>query len=153
MRWNALPVLIALAIQAASGLHAQAVPLNQDSLRADRDKHIGAVRERIKGKENLPGDSVYKGLKALGRVPAERLPMIMGRFSEALGVSCDHCHVVDEWDKEDRKPKQITRDMMAMARTINDSLLGKIKNLKSERPSVGCATCHRGAVKPATSMQ
>jgi len=153
MRLKALPVLIALALLAASGLHGQAVPLNQDSLRADRDKHLGAVREMIKGKENLPGDSVYKGLKAFGRMPAERLPMIMGRFSEALGVSCDHCHVVDEWDKEDKKQKQIARDMMAMARTINDSLLGKIQNLKSERPNVTCTTCHRGAVKPATSMQ
>jgi len=153
MRLKALPALLSLTLVATSGLPAQAVTLNQDSLRADREQHLAAVREMIKGKENLPGDSVYKGLKVFGRMPAERLPMVMGRFSEALGVSCDHCHVVDEWDKEDKKQKQIARDMMAMARTITDSLLGKIPNLKSERPTVTCTTCHRGAVKPATSMQ
>jgi alkyl hydroperoxide reductase subunit AhpC len=86
-------------------------------------------------------------------MPAERLPMIMGRFSEALGVSCDHCHVVKEWSKEDKEEKQIAREMMAMARTINADLLAKIPNLKSEHPTVTCTTCHRGAVKPATTMQ
>lgn len=149
---SVLSALSVLPLLAAT-LHAQAAPANQDSLRADREKYIAAVREAIKGKENLPGDSVYKNLKVFGQLPAERLPMMMGRFSEALGVSCDHCHVVKEWAKDDKEEKQIARDMMAMARTINAELLPKIPNLKSERPTVTCTTCHRGAVKPATTLQ
>lgn len=152
MRLPVLSALFSLAV-VTTGLQAQAAPANQDSLRADREKHIAAVREAIKGKENLPGDSVYKNLKIFGQLPAERLPMMMGRFSEALGVSCDHCHVVDEWSKEDKEEKQIARDMMGMARTINAELLARIPNLKSERPTVTCTTCHRGAVKPATTLQ
>jgi hypothetical protein len=152
MRFSLAMTLLTLAV-VTTGVHAQAAPANQDSLRADREKHMASVRDAIKGKENLPGDSVYKNLKAFGQMPAERLPMIMGRFSEALGVSCDHCHVVNEWAKEDKEEKQIARDMMAMARTINAELLAKIPNLKSERPTVTCTTCHRGTLKPATTMQ
>jgi hypothetical protein len=138
------------ALVAAAPLAAQT---DQDSLKADRAKHVADVREAIKGRENLPGDSVFKNLKMFGGMPADRLLRIMeSGWSTALGVSCDHCHVIGEWDKEDKKPKQVARDMSAMSRTINADLR-KIPNLQSATPTVNCTTCHRGAVKPATNLE
>ena len=144
-------VLACALIAVAAPLAAQA---NQDSLKADRAKHVADVREAIKGRENLPGDSVFKNLKMFGGMPADRLLRIMeAGWSPALGVSCDHCHVIGEWDKDDKRPKQVARDMSAMARAINTDLLRKIPNLESATPTVNCVTCHRGAVKPATSLE
>jgi len=47
MRLKALPVLISFSLMTASGLHAQAVAVNQDSLRADRDKLAVVHLERV----------------------------------------------------------------------------------------------------------
>jgi hypothetical protein len=42
--------------------------------------------------------------------------------------------------------------MMAMVDTLNTVMLPRIKNLKSEHPTVNCTTCHRGSRKPATNL-
>ena len=68
----------------------------------------------------------------------------MQAFSRSLGVSCTHCHVADQWDSEDKEEKQVTRDMMAMTRAINDDYIKKIKALEKDKPNVGCMLCHRG---------
>jgi hypothetical protein len=74
---------------------------------------------------------------------------IMGQgFDPALAVSCSHCHVVGEYEKEDKPTKQIARDMFAMVTAINTQYLANIKNLKSPNPSVNCSTCHRGQARP-----
>jgi hypothetical protein len=123
------------------------------AIAADNKKEADEVREKIKGRENAPADSVFENIKMFKGVPASRLvnAMEMG-FSPALGAKCTLCHVEDKWASEDKKEKQVARDMAAMTRTINDSLLAKIPHLDSEHPSVTCTTCHRGQKKPATNM-
>jgi len=91
---------------------------------------------------------VFKNIQLNKSMEAGRLPGMMGFWSNALGVTCKHCHVVDQWEKEDRPEKQIARDMVAMVGTINTDLLKKIKNLDSPEPRIGCWTCHRGKVIP-----
>lgn len=120
---------------------------------ADNKHEADEVREKIKGRENAPADSVFENIKLFKGMPASRLvnAMEMG-FSPALGAKCTLCHVEDKWASEDKKEKQVARDMAAMTRTINDSLLAKIPHLDSEHPTVSCTTCHRGQKKPATSM-
>jgi hypothetical protein len=129
-----------------------------DSFVAERDSLMKVVLAEIAGKENMAAESVFKEIRVLKGRPAGQLlrAMNMG-FGRSLGTRCKHCHVVGHWEAEDKPEKQITRDMMAMTRTINDSLLMKIKNIRNEGdtrqpPSIGCATCHRGAVKPAQRM-
>jgi hypothetical protein len=124
-----------------------------DSFVADRDSLMKDVLQKIAGRENAPAESVFKNVKVMKSVPAGQLLRIMNSgFGRSLGVNCSHCHVAGHWADEDKAPKQITRDMIAMVRTINDTLLVRIKNLKSEKPGVGCVTCHRGQVKPARQM-
>ena len=120
---------------------------------ADNKHEADEVREKIKGRENAPADSVFENIKMFKGVPAGRVVTIMEvGFAKSLGAKCTLCHVEDKWASEDKKEKQVARDMAAMSRTINDSLLAKIPHLDSEHPTVTCTTCHRGQKKPATSM-
>ena len=124
-----------------------------DSFAAERDSLMNEVLKHIAGRENAPAESVFKNIRLLKGVPAARLPRIMNfGFGRSLGVRCRHCHVEGHWDAEDKPQKQIARDMSEMLHTINTELLPKVKNLKSEHPTVNCTTCHRGAVKPALNL-
>ena len=128
-------------------------PLAADTAAHVRDSLADVVLKKIAGRENAPAESVFKNIKVMKGVPAGRLVRIMNfGFGRSLGVGCAHCHTVGEWDKEDKKQKQITRDMSAMVRVINDTLLTRIQNLESKKPIVNCTTCHRGQVKPALDM-
>lgn len=122
-----------------------------DSLQADREKHIKAVLESIKGKENLPADSVFKNIQNMKGVPAGRLLRIMDvAYAQSLGVSCGHCHNTTKWESDEKKTKQITREMGRMARKINTELLPGIQGLTN--PAINCTTCHRGQTKPSLSL-
>lgn len=122
-----------------------------DSLQSDREKHIKFVLESIKGKENLPADSVFKNIQSMKGVPAGRLLRIMDvAYAQSLGVSCGHCHNTNKWESDEKKTKQITREMGKMVRRINTELLPGIEALKN--PAINCTTCHRGKTKPALSL-
>lgn len=122
-----------------------------DSFAVERDSMMNAVLDRIAGREGMAAESVFKNIKVMKGVPAGRLLRIMNMgFSRSLGVSCKHCHVPGHWADEDKKQKQIARDMMAMVRVINDEQLAKIKNIQSEHPTVNCNMCHRGQARPGT---
>ena len=119
-----------------------------DPLAADRAKYAASVRKMIAGREQVAVDSVFQNLKVLGGFPAENLVFAMEKWSEALGVGCDHCHVPNEWHQDVKPEKEIARQMVTLGETVNTELR-KIKGLKSERPGVNCFTCHRGELKPA----
>jgi hypothetical protein len=128
-------------------------PVEKDSVTLERDRYVAQVRQQIAGKETLPAQQVFKNIKMLTDVPAGRLLAIMNiGYGKSLGVSCTHCHVPGEWDKEDKTQKQTARDMSKMAATINNELLKNIPNLKGPNAIVNCTTCHRGQVKPALNL-
>lgn len=121
-----------------------------DSLADERAAYVSEIMETIKGKEKMPADSVFKNIKVLKNVTAERLLMIMDRgWSNALNVNCNHCHNTHDWASEEKSDKQIARDMVVMTNKINSDLLKKIEGL--EKSSVNCSTCHRGEKKPGRS--
>ena len=123
-----------------------------DSFATERDSVIKEVLARI-GNPDARADSVFKNLKVMkGRTVSEVLRS-MDSFGRNLGVSCKHCHVNNHWADEDKKTKQITRDMMAMTRALNDTLLARIDFGGTEKPHVGCFTCHRGQAKPGGGMR
>jgi hypothetical protein len=119
----------------------------------DQAQKLADLTKQIAGKENLPAEQVFKNIQMLKGVPAARLLRIMELgYSRSLGVNCAHCHVVDQWDKDDKPTKPIAREMAKMAQTINNDLLKNIKNLKGPNPIVNCTTCHRGKTKPALNL-
>ncbi len=107
--------------------------------------------EAIKGKENLPAEQVFKNIQQLKGVPAGRVLRAMNSFSRALGVNCAHCHMVEEWEKDDRPTKNTARGMIRMVGAINNEQLKSIPNLRPEA-TVSCSTCHRGQTRPDPSL-
>lgn len=121
----------------------------------DQAAAIAKLKEQIKGKEQEPAEKVFKNIQnpMLKSMPAARILGVMEfGYARSLGVDCSHCHIPDKWESDERVQKQITREMAAMAAKINGEMLKGIKNLKSETPIINCTTCHRGQVKPATSL-
>jgi hypothetical protein len=120
---------------------------------AVRDQFAKEVLASIAGKEGQPASQVFQNVKLLTAVPAGRLVAIMNQgYGRSLGVSCAHCHVTTNWASDDKPEKQVARDMIQMANTINTQLLANIKNLKGPQAIVNCTTCHRGQVKPALNL-
>jgi Photosynthetic reaction centre cytochrome C subunit len=117
------------------------------------DPHLTELLHSIEGKEDLPASQVFHNVKLLGDLPAARFLRIMDvGFSRSLGVECTYCHVEDEWDLDDKRPKRAAREMWQLVGTINDRL-GQLKEIDSEEAAVNCTTCHRGYVKPALQMR
>jgi hypothetical protein len=83
----------------------------------------------------------YKNVQMLN-VPASSVLPIMNTYCLSLGVSCAHCHVAPEWDKDDKPAKATARKMIVMTRALNQENF-------SPRVGASCYTCHRGNVKPA----
>lgn len=157
-----LIAVFCLLLKALTGSPARAIMFTdshhqapaQDSKPFDQQQKLQELRKQIAGQQNKPAEEVFKNIQLLKGMPAGRLLAVMEiGYSKSLGVNCTHCHVVDQWEKEDKPTKQITREMAAMSRTINTDLLKKVKNLKSENPVINCTTCHRGQVKPALDLQ
>jgi hypothetical protein len=116
-------------------------------MNAEVEQKLADVRKSIAGQEDKPAGEVFKNLKMFGQLKAGQVPGIMGAWSHALGTSCQHCHVVDQWARDDKPEKQIARDMSSMVGEIN-AKLGTIKNLDSKNPRIMCWTCHQGRIKP-----
>lgn len=134
---------------ASRDLRASATPTPA----AKRGSAISKIREMIKGREKEPAGKVFKNLKILGDLPAEKiLPIMQFGFSRSLGVNCSHCHTPGKWSSDSKPQKQIARDMFVMMGKINKDLLGKMKSLGERKAIVNCTTCHRGQIKPATSL-
>ena len=84
---------------AGPSLAVDSIAAAGDSIAARRDSLAEAVLASIAGREQMPAESVFKNLKRMNRIPAARLFRVMNTgFSRSLGVSCDHCHVVGEWE-------------------------------------------------------
>jgi len=91
-----------------------------------------------------PAEDVYKNIHTLKGISAERLPVVMGFFTRALGVNCNHCHVDGDFPSDSKPAKQTARRMYEMVNAIN-------RNSFSGSADVTCWTCHRGSLKPESS--
>ena len=153
----AVAVTIITSISKIPSSSAQATvnasPASQEEKPFDQAQKLAELNKQIAGKENLPAEQVFKNIQVLKAIPAGRLLRIMELgYSRSLGVNCTHCHVVDQWDKDDKPTKPIAREMSKMVQTINNDLLKPIKNLKGPNSVVNCTTCHRGQIKPALNL-
>lgn len=88
----------------------------------------------------------------------QQLMKIMRGYSQALGVHCNFCHVVNEQTHHpdfasDEKPEKNTaRTMITMNNEINDKYLSQIHDPDAapDQKTVACGTCHRGHSMPIT---
>jgi hypothetical protein len=82
-----------------------------------------------------------KNVKVL-EVPASSIYAVMTNFAAALGVQCDHCHVPNQFEKDDKPAKVSARKMIVLTRELNRD------QFSDGKVHVSCYTCHRGEVKP-----
>jgi hypothetical protein len=146
-----LSLILIVSVQVSRHIAASSGNTQEPAPAFDQAKNLADLRHQLVGKERTPSEQVFKNIQDYKGIPAAGLLRGMEFYTRALGVDCTHCHVVDQWEKDDKPAKQIARDMARMVDTIQQSLK-TIKNLKSERPGVSCATCHRGQLKPAISV-
>jgi hypothetical protein len=119
----------------------------------DDNPHVKELLRQIAGKENRPAGEVFKNVQLLKDVPAGRFLRIMDAgYAQSLGVGCDHCHVEERWEADEKRPKRATREMVKLVRDINNSL-GQMQEIDTSDATVNCTTCHRGFVKPALQMK
>jgi hypothetical protein len=132
----------------ATAQQASKEPSNQEI----NDAFVQQISKQIAGHEQEPSGQVFKNMQVdfLKKVPAARLLLIMNQgYSRALGVNCKHCHVADDFSKDDLRPKRCARDMAVMHFAINQQLV-KMQNLAPNPDGhfINCATCHRGQIDP-----
>lgn len=85
--------------------------------------------------------AAFKNIQVLKTIPSDQLHPAMRFISASLGVECNYCHVEGAFEKDDKKPKQIAREMMRMMFAIDE------RSFAGSR-QVTCYSCHRGSAKP-----
>jgi hypothetical protein len=96
------------------------------------------------------GGQAPQNLQVLPKdTPRQQVIQTMQRFTQALGVDCQHCHVSQQDRASDEKPaKNTARAMLKMMAGANEQLKGVGDPAVAQK--VTCFTCHRGALKPLT---
>ena len=113
----------------------------QDKGKPDwQDEAIAEIRKRIAGRENEPAEKVFRDIETFKGIAASRLPGAMVALTGLIGVDCTHCHVKDQWEKNDKPAKLIARKHFQMQDEILDNYFDK-------QNKVTCWTCHRGQPK------
>ncbi len=113
-----------------------------DKISAVVDKQSDESGEKLlSGSSPQTAEAVFKNIQVLKGVSSDQLIPAMRFITASLGVECGYCHVQDHFDKDDKKPKQIARDMMRMMFAID-------KDTFEGNREVTCYSCHRGSLKP-----
>ncbi|MGZ3440459.1 MAG: c-type cytochrome, partial [Polyangia bacterium] len=106
-----------------------------------------AVAAVARAEAPKPAEQQYKNIQVLKGMPASQLNAAMDVMSGALGVECNHCHVMGgpnqppAMDKDDKAAKRTARKMVTMMQKINHDFFG-------DNQEVTCATCHNGRAEP-----
>jgi hypothetical protein len=105
------------------------------------------MNKAIEGKADSPAASVFQNIQVFKAMPAGRMLGMMKNWTRMIGVDCAHCHVIDQWEKDDKAPKLTARAMDKMRGDVT-ALVKNIKSITNERAQVTCWTCHRGQPQP-----
>ncbi len=90
------------------------------------------------GSRSMP-QTQFENIKVLNDMSDSDIRKEMMVWTEALGTTCNHCHVAGDFASEENPKKEVSRNMVKMVKAINkDFLAGKAK----------CSLCHRGAAVP-----
>ena len=89
-------------------------------------------------------------VKVLTGLFAQQFQEEMNFMVQALGVSCNTCHVRGNFASEDNEKKLIARRMLEMTKAINKQFFPdyKPKDGESVLGRVVCYTCHKGEATP-----
>ena len=157
----AFPALVSGPVTARAsqptGATAEEAPRSPEERQAINDRFVRRIKTTIAGREREPAERVFRNIRfeLFKAVPAEDLLDVMnGGYSRALGVTCTHCHVADDFSSDDKRPKRAARAMAEMHRGINQQL-ARMADLESapEDRFINCGACHRGSLRPQKAPQ
>ena len=99
-----------------------------------------------------PVATVVEGpnVKVLTGLFAQQFQEEMNFMVQALGVSCNTCHVRNNFASEDNEKKLIARRMLELTKAINTQFFPDYKPKADESVlgKVTCYTCHKGESIP-----
>jgi tetratricopeptide (TPR) repeat protein len=84
----------------------------------------------------------------LSTPPIFAQPANMQAIAQALGVSCEYCHVAERGSNTPEPKKDIARAMLAMTRDVNSKIQAATGLPANQAVQVQCVTCHRGVPIP-----
>jgi tetratricopeptide (TPR) repeat protein len=125
----------------------------------------GAQQPAPQGRGGVPGAAspaqpAPTNLQVLPKdISREQLLQTMQAFSQALGVQCSYCHVLEgrggrnDTASDEKPAKKTARQMLVLAREINDKLPSAVGKPADATTRVGCMTCHRGVAIPRQLTQ
>jgi len=132
-----------------TGQTIPAPPLPSDAASSAPSSASASPAVQLPSLDPLPASSreerveqKYKNIQILKGLPSDRLMSVMFAFKSSLGVDCTYCHIKDQFEKDDKPPKQMARKMITLVRDTNSKLGGAAR--------VTCFTCHRGQTRPAS---
>jgi hypothetical protein len=80
---------------------------------------------------------------------------VMQQFNQALGVTCNHCHVfngpgdpMNDFATDMKPQKNMARAMMRMTAALQPQVQQAVNKPAESATRVSCAMCHRGAATP-----
>jgi photosynthetic reaction center cytochrome c subunit len=93
-------------------------------------------------------------VKVLTGLFAQQFQEEMNFMVQALGVSCNTCHVRGNFASEDNDKKLIARRMLEMTKAMNTQFFPgyKPKEGESVLGKVTCYTCHKGESIPKSTV-
>lgn len=93
-------------------------------------------------------------VKVLTGLYAQQFQEEMNLIVQALGVTCNTCHVRGNFASEDKPIKLKARQMLEMTRALNKQYFPdhKPKEGESVLGRVTCYTCHKGEQMPKTAV-
>ncbi|MEO8499373.1 MAG: c-type cytochrome [Vicinamibacteria bacterium] len=89
-----------------------------------------------------------KNLQVLPKdITKDDLKKTMDGFAEQLGVKCTFCHIVDQYEKDERPHKA---DARRMIRLVLDMKAKKADYFgpRTKEAVIACGLCHRGKAEP-----
>jgi len=87
--------------------------------------------------------TTFENIKVLTDMSDTDIRKEMQVWTEALGTTCNYCHVAGDFATDMNPKKEVSRKMAVMVKAINkDFLGGKAK----------CVLCHRGAAVPDPNL-
>lgn len=93
------------------------------------------------------GADGFKNLKILPKnISKDSLMGLMEGYNKALGVKCNHCHVLLDKSSDKKHEKDIARHMIKLTNELNKKEFAPIG--EQYKNAIQCATCHRGSTKP-----
>ncbi|MGE3959335.1 MAG: c-type cytochrome [Vicinamibacterales bacterium] len=77
----------------------------------------------------------------------------MRAFTQALGVQCNYCHVMEparDMASDEKQAKKTARMMLQMVGHVNETIGSGTGKAAADVVRVQCWTCHRGKAIPET---